>query len=395
MTKLFSWANVNCSNPTSCVIFQYINERVYPFCLSFFFVSCSSNCSPMGHDNWKPTNDGYISESIVVEILSWLAAKDLVRYKTVCKEWRTLIDDPYFIDLHKSRAKRSIIGTAKYAIDTPPEGEEIFLSSKRHSRLIGSTTHGLVCVVTRKNNYHICNPTTGKSFRLPPLVGNLSACEMRLYFIPQSRQLKVIALFNSYYHRYFWAVFTIGVDSKWRYLELYVKDIGGLTWWAYLLCENGPTYLTWYGHGHTKVMEIYRLDPYTEQLLRNKKPFCLDLESPKSGRSLQPHEWDGKFSISCIGEKEISTWILEDHKSQAWRNERVMIPRKEEIGFHRLYEVRFVQQGRMWLRSKCKTGPVFSLDLVTKKIEKITCNATRIYAFEPYQSTLEVLGGMK
>lgn len=142
-------------------------------------------------------------------------------------------------------------------------------------------------------------------------------------------------------------------------------------------------------------MEICRLDPYTEQLLTNKKPFCLDLEPPKRRRLLHPHEWDGKFSISCTGQKEISTWIVGDHKSHAWRNERVMIPRKEEIGFHRLYEVRFVQQGKMWLRSKSKSGPVFSLDLVTKKIEKITSNATRIYGFEPCQSTLEILEEMK
>lgn len=109
---------------------------------------------------------------------------------------------------------------------------------------------------------------------------------------------------------------------------------------------------------------------------------------------MQPHDWDGKFSISCISEKEISTWILEDHKTNAWRNERVDIPREEGNGFNRLHvDVCFVQQVKMWLRSKSKTEPVFSLGLVTKKVERITCNATRIYDFEPYQSTLEALEG--
>lgn len=144
----------------------------------------------------------------MVENLSWVPAQDLVRFEIVCKQWRSLIKDPSFIDLHKSRAGRRVMGTAKY----PNRRWRRCFSLEQKTpigQIIGSNTCGWVCAETGDNIYHIRNPSTGKSFQLPPLKSNS-------YAIPQSRQYNVVAVCKYYsatrYNTFYWALFTIGVD---------------------------------------------------------------------------------------------------------------------------------------------------------------------------------------
>lgn len=49
----------------------------------------------------------------------------------------------------------------------------------------------------------------------------------------------------------------------------------------------------------------------------------------------------------------------------------------------------------MWFRSKSRSQDLFSLDLLTEKVQKVTCNAMRIYDFVSYTSTLETIEHMK
>lgn len=116
----------------------------------------------------------------------------------ICKQWRSLIKDPSFIDLHKSRAGRRVMGTAKY----PNRRWRRCFSLEQKTaigQIIGSSTCGWVCAETGDNIYHIRNLSTGKSFQLP-----------------QSRQFYAVAVCKYYsatrYNTFYWALFTIGVD---------------------------------------------------------------------------------------------------------------------------------------------------------------------------------------
>ncbi|XP_062027477.1 F-box/kelch-repeat protein At3g23880-like [Rosa rugosa] len=50
-----------------------------------------------------PSSESLDFGSVIVEILSWLPAKSLLRFRCVCKPWRALFSDPYFIRRHLSR----------------------------------------------------------------------------------------------------------------------------------------------------------------------------------------------------------------------------------------------------------------------------------------------------
>ncbi|XP_050383097.1 F-box/kelch-repeat protein At3g23880-like [Argentina anserina] len=44
-------------------------------------------------------------DAIIVDILSWLPVKSLLRFQCVCKAWRALISESYFINKHLARTK--------------------------------------------------------------------------------------------------------------------------------------------------------------------------------------------------------------------------------------------------------------------------------------------------
>lgn len=45
-----------------------------------------------------------IPEDVIFNILKELPAKSLLRFNCVCKQWRCIIEDPYFVDSHRIRS---------------------------------------------------------------------------------------------------------------------------------------------------------------------------------------------------------------------------------------------------------------------------------------------------
>ncbi|GJS45509.1 F-box associated domain containing protein [Tanacetum coccineum] len=48
-------------------------------------------------------------EYIIADILSRLPMKKVIHYKSVCKKWRELVSDSYFVNVHLSRSPASVI----------------------------------------------------------------------------------------------------------------------------------------------------------------------------------------------------------------------------------------------------------------------------------------------
>ncbi|KAK8503648.1 hypothetical protein V6N12_024820 [Hibiscus sabdariffa] len=42
----------------------------------------------------------YIPEDVVIRILKRLSVKSLVRFRSICKSWNSVICDPYFVSTH-------------------------------------------------------------------------------------------------------------------------------------------------------------------------------------------------------------------------------------------------------------------------------------------------------
>ncbi|KAL5730446.1 hypothetical protein ACHQM5_003264 [Ranunculus cassubicifolius] len=81
----------------------------------------------------------YVPEDVMVDILSRLPAKSLIRFKTVCKTWYNLVHQPDFTKLHLSRAihsdERDLLASSPQQFllylgyDTSCEEHKLFSSS--------------------------------------------------------------------------------------------------------------------------------------------------------------------------------------------------------------------------------------------------------------------------
>ncbi|PQM34520.1 F-box/kelch-repeat protein [Prunus yedoensis var. nudiflora] len=129
-----------------------------------------------------------LNNDILVEILSRLPAKSLLRLQCVCKSWRVLISDSHFVMKHLIHAAATcsinnsltlfVLSTRLYSIvsvglnndhvhvanrelDLPVKIPDLLIT-----RIVGSC-NGLICLEVNCTNIVIWNPCTGHSKLLP------------------------------------------------------------------------------------------------------------------------------------------------------------------------------------------------------------------------------------
>ncbi|KAB2613431.1 F-box protein [Pyrus ussuriensis x Pyrus communis] len=99
----------------------------------------------------RPLTDEY-DDDIVIEILSRLPVKSLIRFRCVCKSWRALISDYYFDD-------GSCVASTELRLPKRLDGTTV----------VGSC-NGLICLHQQTyDSLFLCNPSTGDVNRLPLL----------------------------------------------------------------------------------------------------------------------------------------------------------------------------------------------------------------------------------
>ncbi|KAL9237042.1 hypothetical protein vseg_011632 [Gypsophila vaccaria] len=131
----------------------------------------------------------YLPEELIVDILSRLPVKSLLRFKSVCKSWRDLINTRRFIKLHLKRSQESNSGgiitlyhdTRLYSLNFHrpgnPLGTELhgpafldYYKSRWNELgppvLVGSC-NGLLCFAMPCDAYVLYNPSTRAFKRLP------------------------------------------------------------------------------------------------------------------------------------------------------------------------------------------------------------------------------------
>ncbi|XVE81980.1 hypothetical protein DITRI_Ditri15bG0110200 [Diplodiscus trichospermus] len=119
----------------------------------------------------------FLNRDIIEEILTRLPVKSLLRFKCVCKSWKSLISSPSFARLHLERSSGTKILTStpsalklleyetwfggEICLDFPPKSRD------RRVGIMGSC-HGLVAVALESDNgFFIWNPLTGDYKELP------------------------------------------------------------------------------------------------------------------------------------------------------------------------------------------------------------------------------------
>ncbi|XP_059661810.1 F-box/kelch-repeat protein At3g06240-like [Cornus florida] len=136
----------------------------------------------------------YLTQHLIVEILSKLPVKALLRFKCVSKRWRSLISDPHFIKAHlnQSLTTNSNIQTQRILVATPfcplrvytvsiggssdnDDDIDVAVSkidflfkninnpSTHHAWEIIGSCHGLICMVNEFGLICVFNPSTRES----------------------------------------------------------------------------------------------------------------------------------------------------------------------------------------------------------------------------------------
>lgn len=131
-----------------------------------------------------------LPQEIIVDILTYLPAKSLIRFKCVCRSWRSLISDPQFAKLHLKRAyedenmnrQRLLVATDPlYSVDfeaasdgdngntlvkLPYPNAESHNDSFAVGLFLGSCD-GILCILNEVDNVVLWNPSTRESKKLP------------------------------------------------------------------------------------------------------------------------------------------------------------------------------------------------------------------------------------
>ncbi|EXB88908.1 Putative F-box protein [Morus notabilis] len=97
-------------------------------------------------------------KELVVEIMSFLPAESLVRFKCVCKLWYSIINDRGFVAKNLRNANK--MSSTKFCV-------AIFLQQHTDEYFLSSQCNGVFCLLGKLdiNDVMLCNPTT-REFKL-------------------------------------------------------------------------------------------------------------------------------------------------------------------------------------------------------------------------------------
>ncbi|GFZ18622.1 hypothetical protein Acr_27g0003610 [Actinidia rufa] len=161
---------------------------------------------------------------ITIDILSRLPIKTIVQCKCVCKIWRNLLQEPYFVNLRLSRSPTTLI-IHQFGHSLPPSDSDIlklveleddhdrhslqydpstkfdlrFCYPNGHILLVGSV-NGLICFCDFENEaLFVCNPAVRQCVSLAEPKHKTRSPSVLVYgfgFSPVSSQYKVVQIFQ-------------------------------------------------------------------------------------------------------------------------------------------------------------------------------------------------------
>nr|GLL34579.1 putative F-box protein At3g52320 [Ipomoea trifida] len=190
-----------------------------------------------------------LPQEILMEILSKLPAKSLIRFRCVSKFFSALIDDHSFGVLNRSfsltlPSRAGLLISIDVRPPHPPPYRRVYytlnFSEEENPRrgilqanrvgflgaepfLLSSSSDGLICVSKFNGDVDVCNVSTGQRIFLPRLI-QYKDCALLLGYDSQSKRYKVLMSKidrESTYYEYKQWVFTVGVDRSWREIKNY------------------------------------------------------------------------------------------------------------------------------------------------------------------------------
>ncbi|KAI4317711.1 hypothetical protein L6164_025560 [Bauhinia variegata] len=190
----------------------------------------------------------FIPDELIVEILSRLPVRSLLQFRCVCKSWKSLISDPFFVrkHLHLSTQNTSLshhriilnTTTAEFHMKSccvsslfkspSTVSEDLCYPVKnkyRHDRIIGSC-NGLLCFAIKGESVLLWNPSIRVSKKSPPLGNNWRPGCFTAFGLGYDRvnnDYKVVAVFcdpntSDYFDRTRVTIYSLATNS-WRKIQ--------------------------------------------------------------------------------------------------------------------------------------------------------------------------------
>ncbi|KAK4439296.1 putative F-box protein [Sesamum alatum] len=324
---------------------------------------------------------------VIIEILSWLPLKSLTQAQLVCKQWRALIHDHYFIEKHMDQS--SVVWHWYNVVRT---GNNLHIGSF-------SYLHGCDGLLLLRNNssfkYYVWNPATRRVLELPdPHSGNYG---FGFCYVPATGDYRIVSIYNDQENgREGCEVFTPGHSRDWRRLtfpnimtanngyrfkdRVSVVSTGGAVHCVIVIKV-----------GEERCERVVSLDMGTELFTINHLPEGLTCN--RTG--LWDLDWDGKLALVQIVGENLQVMELEDYKKHRWCADKKVIPlppMKKDIGGERKLFPLFAKQGDIWFWSKGEK--IFTYTIKTGQVSDVKKTQTfslsnKLYPYKPSLITFE------
>ncbi|XP_042511296.1 F-box protein At5g49610-like [Macadamia integrifolia] len=287
----------------------------------------------------RSRRSAHLPQELVTEILLRLPVKSLVKFKCVCKEWFTLINDnPQFAksQLQQSKSASGFIcesskpGILSY-FNLDVEKEEIDFKIEKIVRDIvihRDSCNGLLLLQKRNSihQYYVCNPITHWHFKLPKFLpgNNVQYLCSSLVYDDSIHKYKVVITFRKSGKTvlkpatYKCGVFTIlgnkhgGCCGSWRELEMPTA--------FRVLTRCQP--LSANGVLHWMAYRLDQLDGYILLMdLASEEFRVISSPVPPTRWHLFLMEMKGSLLLSNpVSDIELELWVLNDLVKQEWSN---------------------------------------------------------------------------
>ncbi|KAL1825721.1 hypothetical protein ACET3Z_012499 [Daucus carota] len=120
-----------------------------------------------------------LPEEMVIEILCWLPVRTLLRFRSVCKSWLSIISQPNFIKAHMDKPNKNasllriIFGTLDdQRLKFVYEDSEYYLRNKPHGFEIVGSCNGIICLLVDNVHFLLWNPSTMQAKRTTKILKN-------------------------------------------------------------------------------------------------------------------------------------------------------------------------------------------------------------------------------
>ncbi|XP_068668947.1 F-box protein At5g65850-like [Aristolochia californica] len=256
----------------------------------------------------------HIPDEIVLEILSWLPVRDVLRFKTVCKLWRGIASEPTFLNIHTSRAP-SLRPLVMVSYGDLNRGQYLYCAG---------VSNGLMCFQNRDKSFTITNPAIRKSLRLPPV--HRTSLEPSFCYIPSTGEYKIANFFYSPGRdKYVCEVLKVGkTEASFQPREIEVPTLLRHILRCNFALKTGT--MSHFFRTLQSSIEIATFDLETEVFRSKSIPL-----SRFNVRSLEEKfVWDDRLCLASVVKNKLIAFVLEDYERDEWRKQEVVLPIKSE-----------------------------------------------------------------